>query len=336
MLTVASVCKHFPNVVMCMVSWNKKKKVSINFRFSYYSINIIKIWLFWTFIGNDVQWHPDGSLVAVALSNSQIKIYDRRANKLIQLYNVHLDGVNSIAFHPSGTLMITGSEDGSTKVLDLLEGRPIYTLVGHDDAVTAVAFSGDGSNFATASKDKQASVKCQLALKIHWIALNREWNYQLSCILNESLPLYSFYFHYLAFRLCCGNWIWIFWMPVTFHQPTVASKMIETWKIFSIQASWLIHANQRTINTVQRTMTLRNKYKNDWIPSGESVENIEHILVFKWHTYKYSNYFRNVYNKSKHFMCLLTEYGCYLWNRQELFHFFYYISSILISSFIFE
>lgn len=106
-------------------------------------------------IGNDVQWHPDGSLIAIALSNNQIKIFDRRACKLIQLYNVHLNAVNSIAFHPSGNLMITGSDDGSTKVLDLLEGRPIYTLVGHDDAVTAVAFSNDGNDFATASKDKQ-------------------------------------------------------------------------------------------------------------------------------------------------------------------------------------
>lgn len=106
-------------------------------------------------LGNDVAWHPDGSLVAIALSNSQIKIFDRRAAKLIQLYNVHLEAVNSIAFHPSGNVMITGSDDGSTKVLDLLEGRPIYTLVGHDDAVTAVAFSGDGNDFATASKDKQ-------------------------------------------------------------------------------------------------------------------------------------------------------------------------------------
>lgn len=106
-------------------------------------------------LGNDVAWHPDGSLVAIALSSSQIKIFDRRAAKLIQLYNVHLEAVNSIAFHPSGNVMITGSDDGSTKVLDLLEGRPIYTLVGHDDAVTAVAFSGDGNDFATASKDKQ-------------------------------------------------------------------------------------------------------------------------------------------------------------------------------------
>lgn len=125
-------------------------------------------------------WHPDGSLVAVALSNCQIKIFDRRAYKLIQLYNVHLDAVNSIAFHPSGNLMITGSEDGSTKVLDLLEGRPIYTLVGHDDAVTAVAFSGDGSDFATASKDKQVSETSQkIRFKFQLITHSRQ--YQRLC-----------------------------------------------------------------------------------------------------------------------------------------------------------
>lgn len=106
---------------------------------------------------NDVAWHPEGLLVAIALTNNCIKIFDRRVHKLIQMYNVHSGAVNSIAFHPSGNLMITGSDDGSTKVLDLLEGRPVYTLVGHDDAVTAVTFSGDGSKFATAGKDKQVT-----------------------------------------------------------------------------------------------------------------------------------------------------------------------------------
>lgn len=129
-------------------------------------INLLNVFLC---LGNDVAWHPDGSLIAIALSNRQIKIFDRRAAKLIQLYNVHLEAVNSIAFHPSGNVMITGSDDGSTKVLDLLEGRPIYTLVGHDDAVTAVAFSGDGNDFATASKDKQVC----LCVDANFTKLNR-------------------------------------------------------------------------------------------------------------------------------------------------------------------
>lgn len=134
---------------------------------------------------NDVAWHPDGALVACALSNNCIKIYDRRMNKLIQMYNVHAGAVNSIAFHPSGSLMITGSDDGTTKVLDLLEGRPVFTLVGHDDAVTSVAFSGDGSNFATAGKDKQVRRKTEKSIRLDFF-LNR-----------KHLNLYC--------RLCYGN-----------------------------------------------------------------------------------------------------------------------------------
>lgn len=144
-------------------------------------------------LGNDVAWHPDGSLIAIALSNSQIKIFDRRAAKLIQLYNVHLEAVNSIAFHPSGNVLITGSDDGSTKVLDLLEGRPIYTLVGHDDAVTAVAFSNDGSDFATASRDKQVCSN-HFAKNIKVTKYHR--------FLMSTLP---FAFGLLSVRLCCGN-----------------------------------------------------------------------------------------------------------------------------------
>lgn len=119
--------------------------------------------------GTQVAWHPDGVLVAIALSNYQIKIYDRRVHKLIQMYSVHLGPVNSIAFHPDGNLMITGSDDGSSKILDLLEGRPVYTLVAHDDGVSSVAFSGDGSHFATGGRDKQ--VMHSTTIKLHRIKI---------------------------------------------------------------------------------------------------------------------------------------------------------------------
>lgn len=168
---------------------------------------------------NDVAWHPEGALVAVALSNNCIKIYDRRIHKLIQMYSVHAGAVNSIAFHPSGHLMITGSDDGSTKVLDLLEGRPVYTLVGHDDAVTAVTFSGDGTKFATAGKDKQVFI--QLLLVLHLVHIS---NYYFSCSTSRS---------------CCGNLIWINWRPIRMRRhPGAARTMnkITIWKIFWTQA----------------------------------------------------------------------------------------------------
>lgn len=169
MWIAAIVSKHLLNAAMYMVNrsihtpvvlhlpfiFNLQSSIKNQLCFSFSFSPSLSLWF--SYLGNDVAWHPDGSLIAIGLSNSQIKIFDRRAAKLIQLYNVHLEAVNSIAFHPSGNIMITGSDDGSTKVLDLLEGRPIYTLVGHDDAVTAVAFSSDGNDFATASKDKQVS-----------------------------------------------------------------------------------------------------------------------------------------------------------------------------------
>lgn len=107
--------------------------------------------------GLDIAWHPSSALLAVALSQKRIKIFDQRNHKLLQLYSCHSGAVNSIAFHPHGNLMITGSDDGSTKILDLVEGRPVYTLLGHDDAVTATAFTSDGEHFATGSRDKQVS-----------------------------------------------------------------------------------------------------------------------------------------------------------------------------------
>lgn len=107
--------------------------------------------------GMDVAWHPGGVLVAIALSQTRIKIFDQRNHQLIQLYNCHKGAVNSISFHPYGHFMITGGEDGSSKILDLMEGRPAYTLLGHDDAVTATAFTSDGEHFSTGSRDKQVS-----------------------------------------------------------------------------------------------------------------------------------------------------------------------------------
>lgn len=108
-------------------------------------------------LGRKVAWHPDGNIVAIALTNNRIKIYDIRAKKLIQLYHIHSECVNSISFHPSGNYLLSGSDDKTMKILDLLEGRPIYTLTGHFGKVTAVTFSHDGNYFATGGQDKQVS-----------------------------------------------------------------------------------------------------------------------------------------------------------------------------------
>lgn len=106
--------------------------------------------------GTNLAWYLDGTMVAVALSYGRTKIYDIRAQKLVQLYEVHAGGsVNDVAFHPSGNYLATVGDDKTLKILDVLEGRPIFTLLGHTDSVNAVAWSKDGDMFATGGNDKQ-------------------------------------------------------------------------------------------------------------------------------------------------------------------------------------
>ncbi|XP_036320410.1 POC1 centriolar protein homolog [Rhagoletis pomonella] len=78
-------------------------------------------------MGRQLAWHPDGNLVALALSCNRVKIFDIAEGELIQLYQVHSSPENDVAFHPGGNFLVTGGDDDKITLLDLLEGRPIYT-----------------------------------------------------------------------------------------------------------------------------------------------------------------------------------------------------------------
>lgn len=115
--------------------------------------------------GNQIAWHKSSEFISVAQENGRVKLYDLRAQKLIQYYRIFDDGVNSLDFHASGNFMVTGCKDGTVKILDLLEGRDIFTLHGHRDSVTSVKFSGDGEHFVTGSKDRHVSFSTSITDK---------------------------------------------------------------------------------------------------------------------------------------------------------------------------
>jgi len=101
-------------------------------------------------------FHPSGTCIAAGNSDSTIKIWDIRINKLLQHYQTHTDEVNSVCLHPSGNLLISASSDSTLKLFDLLEGRLIYTLHGHQPKkAVAVAFSYCGEYFASGGADNQ-------------------------------------------------------------------------------------------------------------------------------------------------------------------------------------
>jgi WD40 repeat protein len=107
---------------------------------------------------NSVAFHPSGTFVAAGGTDSTVKVWDIRTNKLIQHYASHSQPINCVAFHPCGNYLLTASNDSTLKIFDLLEGKIFYTLHGHQGAALAVSFSKNGDYFASAGNDEQVMV----------------------------------------------------------------------------------------------------------------------------------------------------------------------------------
>ncbi|CAD5115146.1 DgyrCDS4150 [Dimorphilus gyrociliatus] len=114
---------------------------------------------------NHVAFHPSGTCVAAASSDSSVRVWDcRMKRKLLQHYTAHTAPVNCLSFHESGNYLISASDDSTLKILDLLEGRLFYTLHGHQACIlfegpaTAVSFSLKGDYFASGGADEQVLV----------------------------------------------------------------------------------------------------------------------------------------------------------------------------------
>lgn len=54
--------------------------------------------------------------MAAGNSDSTVKLWDLRMNKLLQHYQAHGSTVNSVSFHPSGNFLLTASSDSTLKV----------------------------------------------------------------------------------------------------------------------------------------------------------------------------------------------------------------------------
>jgi WD40 repeat protein len=55
---------------------------------------------------------PEGKLLAVALADGQIEIWDTENHNLLYNLNGHRGQVNSMAFRPDGKLLLSGGQDG--------------------------------------------------------------------------------------------------------------------------------------------------------------------------------------------------------------------------------
>jgi WD40 repeat protein/uncharacterized caspase-like protein/energy-coupling factor transporter ATP-binding protein EcfA2 len=107
-----------------------------------------------------IQFSPDGKLIASGSWDKTIKLWRVNDGNLITTLTGHQDGVNSIVFTPDNQFLISGSEDKTVKIWQTNNNQtePIETLTGHTDSVKAVAISPDGKLIASGSYDNTIKI----------------------------------------------------------------------------------------------------------------------------------------------------------------------------------
>jgi WD40 repeat protein/serine/threonine protein kinase len=101
----------------------------------------------------DLAFSADGRLVAAALMDGAVTVWDLESKKTLHTFH-HGDRPVCVAFHPGGRQLASGSCDNTARVWDLDTGQEVETLGGHIGNVMAVAYSPDGKLLATASGNR--------------------------------------------------------------------------------------------------------------------------------------------------------------------------------------
>ncbi|CAN0870761.1 Cell division cycle 20.1, cofactor of APC complex [Linum grandiflorum] len=100
-----------------------------------------------------VNWAPDGSHIAVSLSNSDVQLWDYTCNKLKRtLKGCHRSRVGSTAWNEH--LLTTGGMDGKIVNNDVrIREHIVQTYKGHTQEVCGLKWSGSGQHLASGGND---------------------------------------------------------------------------------------------------------------------------------------------------------------------------------------
>lgn len=102
-----------------------------------------------------VAFSPDGTTIATACFDGQVRLWSSKDGTLRQTIKAHDGPAQAVAFSPDGKyLASSAARDLTVRLWDPQTGQAAGALRGHTDSVVNLAFSADGRFLASASYDK--------------------------------------------------------------------------------------------------------------------------------------------------------------------------------------
>jgi hypothetical protein len=106
----------------------------------------------------DVEFSPDGELIASASSDNSIILWNTTTGEIYRNLTGHLDSVYSLSFHPYEAVLASGSYDQTIILWNVTTGEYMYNLTGHTSSIWSLDFNEDGTFLASGSGDSTVRI----------------------------------------------------------------------------------------------------------------------------------------------------------------------------------
>ncbi|KAF9530156.1 coatomer subunit alpha-2 [Crepidotus variabilis] len=105
-------------------------------------------------------FHPTQPLLAAALHNGSIQLWNYRMGVLVDRFEEHEGPVRAVAIHPTRALLASGGDDYKIKVWDIRpqNRRCLFTLHGHLDYIRTVQFHHEMPWIVSSSDDQTVRI----------------------------------------------------------------------------------------------------------------------------------------------------------------------------------
>ncbi|QQS47794.1 MAG: AAA-like domain-containing protein [Acidobacteriota bacterium] len=108
---------------------------------------------------NDLAFSPDDRIIAAALRDLTVGLWNVKTRTLIGKLTGYNQWVFNLAFSPDGKYLATGDRAHKAILWDVAKRQRIHTFSVHESGVKAVAFSPDSRYLATAGDDKTIHIR---------------------------------------------------------------------------------------------------------------------------------------------------------------------------------